>query len=98
MAEEGEVLEVLDHVAVVLVEPELVEFVRRGLLFIQPDRAPGRLPKLGPVGLKHQWDRQPVGLGVRAFSPVNQVDAGRDVPPLVRAPDFQLHVVVAVEV
>ena len=81
-----------------MVQPELVEFVRRGLFGIKPNGSPGGLTELGPVGLEHQRNRYPEDLGVAAFNLVNQVDPRRNVPPLVGPPDLELDVVVAVEV
>ena len=47
---EGEELQVIDHVTVVGIEPELIELVRRGPLGIKPHGTAGSLAELGTVG------------------------------------------------
>ena len=96
LREEGEILQVLHDVAVVLIEPELVEFIRRRLLRIQPYRAARRLAEFRAVRLQHQRDGETVGI-VLVFHLADEVDTIRDIAPLVRAADLQLHIVFVIE-
>ncbi len=81
---EGQDAQVARDVPVVRVQPELVERVRRRHLRVEPDGAALALAELGAVRLGHQRRRQRVHGGVR-LQPVDQVQAGREVAPLVAA-------------
>jgi hypothetical protein len=87
-AEEGEELEVALHVAVVGVDPELVELVRAGALRVEPHVAALALAELGPRGRGDQGEDHPVRLC--ALPPADQLDPGGDVPPLVAAAHLHL--------
>ena len=81
--EKREVLQVRHHIAIVGVEPELIELERRGPIRIQPDRSGFGLPKLHAGRGSHQREHQPVRLG--APQSANQIDPGNDVSPLIAA-------------
>ena len=94
--EEGEVLQVFHDIAVVLVEPELVEFVRACLLRIEPYGAACCLTEFRAVSLEHQRDGEAVSIG-DAFGLSEEFYAVCDVAPLVSAADLQLYIVIVIE-
>ena len=88
-------LEVLHHIAVVGVEPELAEGVRAGQGRVEPYRAGFGLAELRAVGLRDQRGGQCVhGL---LLDPADEVDAGGEVAPLVGAAGLQGAAVATVE-
>ena len=86
--QKGEELEVALDVAVVGIDPELVEVVRAGAFRIEPDVSCFALSELGSGGGGDQGKDQAVHLP--PFAPFHQVAAGRDVAPLVAAADLKL--------
>ena len=92
---QGEQLHVRDHVSVIDVDPELVEPVRRCLFRIQRGRTADRLAELlarcgGDERVRH-------GVRLRPARPADQVHAGQDVAPLVRAAHLKLAAVLVVQ-
>src|SRR5260221_12076761 len=85
---EGEDPEQALDVAVVAVEPVLVEAVRAGLRGIEPDVLTLALAELTAVGGGEERTDQPVGR--RALPAGDELDPGGDVAPLVAAPHLQL--------
>src|SRR6185503_11445100 len=79
--EEGEGLQIAHDVAVLDVQPELVEAEGRGARRIQPYGARFGLAELRARRCLHQRPHETVRL--LAAELANQVDAGRDVAPLV---------------
>ena len=101
--EEGEPAQVDADVAVVGVDPVLVEAVRRGQGRVEPDRVAGlALAELRARRREQERVGQAVGglgLAVRpAGRPPDQLEAGGDVAPLVGAAALQLDAVRATEV
>ncbi len=98
--QEREPPQVRPDVAVVRVQPVLVERVRRRPLGVEPDRRPAlRLAELRPGRGQEQLVRQPVGRLVRApvgfplaetGPPPDQLEPGRDVAPLVSAAHLEV--------
>jgi len=85
-----------DH-AIVGLNPELTELIRRRPLGGQPHRlARRRLAELVSIGAQHEWMGE--GVGCIAEPAPNELDPGNDVAPLVAASGLQLHVVGLVEV
>ncbi len=80
---EREELQVALDVAIVHIDPELVELVRRRELWVQVDRAAFRLSELLPRRHGHERRDEAMRLGV--LDAANQIDAGGDVAPLVAA-------------
>src|SRR5262249_2616268 len=81
-------------VAIVGVQPELVELERRGEPGVEPDRAGFGLAELGPRRRRQQRPDETVRL--RRTLPANQIDARRDVAPLIGGAHLQ-HAGVALE-
>ena len=73
--EEGEQLEVALDVAVVGVEPELVEVVRAGLLGVEPDVAGLALAELGARRRGEEREHQAVRLLARRACPISSMPA-----------------------
>ena len=96
VGEEGEVLQVFHHIPVILVEPELVEFVGRGLLRIQPYGAAGGFAEFRAVCLQHEGNGKAVGI-MDVFGLPEQFYAVGDVAPLVSTADLELYVVFVIE-
>ena len=88
-------LEVLHHVAVVGVEPELAERVRAGQRRIEPHGAGFCLAELRAVGLRDQRGSQ--GMDGLLLDATDEVDARGEVAPLVGAAGLQGAAVAAVE-
>ena len=86
--EEGEQLEVALDVAVVGIEPELVEVVGAGALGVEPDVAGLALAELGARGGRDERKDQAVHLPALALA--HQLSARGDVAPLVAAAHLQL--------
>ena len=84
--QEGEVFEVADHVAVVCVDPELVEAVDARLGRIEPDGAFLGLAELGAVRVCDERQGQSPDVSGKLFA--GEVDAGGDVAPLVAPADL----------
>ena len=99
--EEREGSQVPADVAIVRVEPVLVERERAGLRRIEPDaRTRGRLAELGPALVGEQR----VANGEREILPIagaellaDQLQAGGDVAPLVGPAHLQLHAAASVQ-
>ena len=83
---QAEDLEVPDNVAVVGVDPELVEGVRRGHRRVEPDGARLGLSELRAVGFGDERRRQRVHRNVFIDDAVDEVEAGGEVAPLVAPP------------
>ena len=94
----GENLDVALCLLVTDVEPELVEPVRRGVAAVEPDIALLRLAELLAVGLGDERAGEGVGFGLSAEGAANELRAGGDVAPLVRAAHLQFAVLGLVEV
>ena len=75
------------NVSIVGVEPELEERIRAGQFWIEPHGSRFGLAEFGSVRLGEQRRCQRVN--VRSIHTAHQIDAGRDVPPLVRSPRLQ---------
>ena len=60
LRQEREVFQVADHVAVVGVDPELVEVIDAGAFRIEPDGAGFGLAELGAVGVGDERQREAV--------------------------------------
>ena len=91
------------HVAIVRVDPVLVEAVGRGERRVQPDRLAGlALAELGAGRREQERVGEAVGrlpaAGPGARRAPDQLQAGRDVPPLVGAAALQLDPVRALQV
>ena len=91
----AEHLEVLDDLFVLDVQEVLMEGVRRGHRRVEPDGSPLGLAELRAVGLGEQGCAERVY--PRAFDSSDQLDSGRDVAPLIAAPELQRAAVVAEE-
>ena len=96
MGKEGEILQILHHIPVILVEPELIEFIGGRLLRIQPYRAAGGFAKLGAVCLQHEGDGEAEGI-MHIFRLSEKFYAVCNVAPLVSAADLELHIVLVIE-
>ncbi|MNP34622.1 hypothetical protein D3C76_1279200 [compost metagenome] len=96
--QECEVLQVLDDITVIRVRPELVEFIRCRFLRIKPDRAACCFAELRTIRLQHQRNRQAKRYGFRTFFFTDQIKPARNVAPLIRTTNLQLHVLVLIEV
>ncbi len=94
--QEGEELEELDDLRVLDLDEELVEFVDACPRGGEPDRAALGLAEFGAVGLGQQR-RGEAARGDVAFA-ADEIDARRDVAPLVRAARLQEAAVLFVEV
>ena len=97
LAQESEVLQVFNDVAVILIDPELVELVWRRLFRIQPDCAARCLTELGAVCFEHQRNRQTKSFGVGTLNLMNQINPGSNVAPLISPADLQVNVIMPVE-
>ena len=86
---ESEIFQVLDDIPVVLVEPELVEFVGRGLFRVEPHGTAGSLAEFRTVCFEHEGDGQTEGF-VAFISFSDEFNAVCDIAPLVGAADLQL--------
>ncbi len=95
LAAEGEDLQVLDDLRVLGVEEELMERVRAGELRIDPDGAALGLSELGAVGLRDERRRH--CMDALAVTSSDQVDSGRQVPPLVGSTSLERHPMAAEE-
>ena len=95
-AEQGEHPQQAPRLSVLAIEPELVEGIRRRSLGIEPDRGPRRgLAEFRPARVEQQRIAQavsPVTIGRLALDPPDQLQAGRDVAPLVGAAHLELDV------
>jgi hypothetical protein len=65
LRQKREEFQIADHVAVIHVDPELVEAIDARLFRIEPDRAGGGLAKLGSVRLRDERQRQAIALFVQ---------------------------------
>ena len=91
----GEVFQVVDHVPIIGIQPELVEAVGRRALGIQPDAGTGRrFAELAAIGLGNQRVDQRQRL--LATHLADQLNAGDDIPPLITAARLHRAVVVVV--
>ena len=93
--QEGKHLQPVDHVGVGLVEPELVEAVRRAHLGVEPDGVALALSELGAIRVRDE--RGADGVRRLPFDLANEVGAARQVAPLVAATRLQLAVVLTKE-
>ena len=84
----GQDLQVRRDVTVVAVEPELEERVGRGHRRVEPERAALGLAELRAVGLGEQRGREGMDRGLGS-SAVDEVQAGRQVAPLVAAAELE---------
>src|SRR5260370_17003714 len=80
-------LQISDRVAVISIQPELIDPVRRSQFRIQPHRAGFGLPELhagrGSDQRKYQTMRP------RTAQPANQINSGENVSPLIAAAHLQ---------
>ena len=83
-------------VAIVRIDPGLIELVRRRELGVEIDRSLFRLAELFPRGHRHQRCDEPVCL--RVLDAPDQIHARRDVPPLVAAADLERALALAKQV
>lgn len=89
LCKESEIFQVLDDIPVILVEPELIEFIGRGLFRVEPHGAAGSLAEFCAVCFEHEGDGQSEGfMGFICFS--DEFDAVCDIAPLVGTADLQL--------
>ena len=95
LRQKGEQLQKLHHVAVVCVDPVLVELVGRCFLCVQPNRARFGLAEFGPICLLQQGECQAVRLLVQP--PAKQLDPGGDIAPLIAAADLEFTAVLGVQ-
>jgi hypothetical protein len=93
--EEGEIFQVADDVAVVGVDPELVELVNACALRVEPDGARGRLAEFGAIRVRDEREREAEDVFAEFLA--REVNAGGDVAPLVAAADLDLKFGVAAE-
>ncbi len=90
--EECEIFQILHHIAVILIEPELIEFIRRRLFRIKPYRTAGGFSEFRTVRFQHERYRQSESF--RVFTSfADQVNSVRDIAPLVGAADLELDIV-----
>lgn len=94
--EEREEFEVADDVAVVGLDPELVELVDAGAARVEPDGAALGFSEFGAVGFGDERECQAPCAAVEFFA--NEVHACGDVAPLVAAADLEFAAVDAGEV
>src|SRR5947207_15972385 len=78
--EKSEILEILNHVAIVGVHPELIKSIDTGAPAVEPDGAGLGFAELGTVRLRDERLDQSES-GATELAPA-QIDAGRDVTPL----------------
>src|SRR5688572_19027484 len=83
LGQEGEEFQIFHGIAVLYVEPELIELIGLGQSRVQPDRARLRLAELGSRGRRDQRHYQAVRLA--STDATDQVHPGDDVSPLVAA-------------
>src|SRR5262249_11837093 len=93
--EPGEKLEIRNHIAIVGVQPELVEAVWRSHFRIQPDGARFGLAKLHACSRGNQ--RKHERMRARATQTANQIDARENITPLITAAHLQRALVTIVE-
>jgi len=86
-AQEGEVFEVADDVAVVGADPELVEAIDAGAGGVEPDGAGDGFAELGAVGVGDEGQGEAEDGAGEFFA--GEVNAGGDVAPLVAAADLE---------
>jgi hypothetical protein len=95
LIEEGKELEVADDVAIVGIDPELVEAVDAGFLGVEPDGAADGFAEFTAVGIGDEGEDEAVGLAAEAFAA--EVDSCGDIAPLIGAADLEFAVMVAAE-
>ncbi len=95
-AQGGENLDVFFGVGVADVQPELIELIGRRVAAVEPDVAALGLAEFAAVGLGDQRAGQ--GKRLAPFGAANELGAGGDVAPLVRAAELQAAVFVAIEI
>src|SRR5580693_7295766 len=83
-----EIFQVLDDIAVIGVDPELVKAIHTGPLRIKPDRASHRFPELRAIRIGDERQREAIGRLAQLLA--DEIDAGRDVAPLVAPANLQL--------
>ena len=83
MLQEGVGFQVIDDLLVLGVDPELVKLVSRGLSGVEPDRARLGFAEFGAICFGHQRAGQ--AKGPVAGGAADQIGAGGDIAPLVRA-------------
>ena len=83
------------HIPVIRIDPELIIFIGRGTLGIQPDRSLLGLPHLPSVRRHDEGKGHAVGLF--SFETANEIDPRHDVPPLITSSHLNQTVVVLEE-
>ena len=92
----GEDFDIFLSIFIGSIQPELVEFVRRSAGRVEPDVTLLCFSKLAAIGFGDQGACE--GIGVAANFTPDQLGAGSDIAPLVRAAHLQFAVFVLVEV
>src|SRR3954452_17925739 len=83
------------HLPVVHLDEVLIELEWTRLRRVEPCTGAGGLAELGAVGRREEWPAH--GMHAAAGAAANQIDAGQNVAPLVRATDLQLTALVLVQ-
>ena len=96
LADKGKDLDVLFGVGIAHVQPELAEFVGRGVFGRQPNIAAFGLAKFAAVGLGDE--RAGEGISFAAVGTTNQFGTGGDVAPLVATAHLQFAVFGGIQV
>ena len=96
VGQEGEVFQVFHYIPVILIEPELIEFVGGSLLRIEPYGAAGGLAEFRAVRFQHERNGETEGI-MDIFRLAEKVYAVRNISPLICPADLELHIVMIIE-
>ena len=94
----GENLDIALGIVVAHIQPELIELIRCGALWVEPDVSALGLTKLLAVALRDERTGEGEGLYLVAQCAANQFRTRGHVAPLVVAAKLQLHAIMLIEI
>ena len=89
LAQEGQLLQVINYLFILGIYEELIHFIRTCFMFIQPYRTGLTLSKFRTVSLGNQRHRQSIALHIRTMLLANQLQTACDISPLILSAKLQ---------